>query len=384
MTRLFMVVREDFAFLQHRLPVALAARKLGFEVHVLSSDNGFSSEIARLGFVSHGIPKNIRAICLFGPLVLIFFYIRMFWKIRPEVIHLSSTYVCLLGGIAALFAKRVPVIVSFTGLGFLFTSERRSWRMLLRLFRPAIAFTWNRPNVFPLFQNRDDANELRQAGFLNQQATLIPGAGVDISIFKPQPVKRADDTFVIGCAARLLKDKGIHLVVEAMEYVRPLAPQVVIRFAGTIDPFNPSSLTDSDIENWQNLAGIEFVGKQTDMASFWNRCDAAILASLREGMPKALLEAAASGLPLLASDAVGCRELVEHGKNGYLFSPSAPREIANTILKLASDPDFCRLAGKKSRLMILDRAMDEEAVAEGYTLFLKRITNNEHWNMKHC
>ena len=110
------------------------------------------------------------------------------------------------------------------------------------------------------------------------------------------------------------------------------------------------------------------------MVEFWRSCDAAILASLREGTPKALLEAAATGLPLLASDVTGCREVVSHGKNGYLFRPSDPEDIAMTILKLANDDEFCQKAGQASRCLIFDRGLDAETVGKKYADFLGRIS----------
>jgi len=374
MKLLLMVVREDTSFLQHRLPIAFAARNLGYSIHVLSLDKGQSSEIERLGFASHGLPCTNKAMPLLGALITLLHYIRIFRKLRPDVIHLSSTYVCLLGGLAALFARRAPVIISFTGLGYLFTSKRLGWHFLIKLAWPVIHFIWNRPKVYPLFQNWQDAEELRSLGLSTREPTLIAGAGVDIEVFKPRARARTDDKFVIGCAARLLKDKGIQDVVAAMKIVRKASPKVLVKFAGRIDPFNPSSLSNADIAAWKNLPGVEFVGSQSDMPAFWLSCDAAILASLREGMPKAMLEAAATGLPLLASDVIGCRDVVDHGRNGYLFQASDPEDIARAILNLCNDPDFCRAAGHASRQLILDKGMDQDAVAEGYTGFLKRIT----------
>ena len=372
--RILMVVREDTVFLQHRLPIAVAARRTGYDVHVFSVDTGKLDCIRGMGFSTHELPQKVYWIPFWGALKNVVHYIAAFRRLKPDIIHLSSTYVCLLGGFAALFVRRSRVVLSFTGLGYIFSAKRRIWRFVLILLRPIIAYIWNRPNIFPLFQNMDDAEELKALGLSKRNPEFIVGAGVDVDLFKPGKKRRINDEFVIGCAARLLQDKGIHHVVAAMEKVRHKSSRVVVKFAGSIDPFNPSSLSDAEIARWKDLPNVRFIGHQADMVEFWRSCDAAILASLREGTPKALLEAASTGLPLLASDVIGCREVVSHGKNGYLFRPSDPEDIAMAILKLANDGEFCRKAGQASRDLIFDKGLDAETVGKKYADFLGRIS----------
>ena len=371
--RLLMIVREDFAFLQHRLPIARAASKIGYEVHILTKDNGRLSEISNKGFVAHRMVALSHWTRIFSlPLTLMQWAIVM-WKVKPQIIHLSSTTISILGAFAGLAYRPVPTIIAFTGLGYLFTTRNRFVRFLLKVMGPSIAWLWNRPHIFPLFQNNDDIEKLSQLRLSTRPAKLLPGAGVNCELFKPGKVTLGESNFVVGCGARLIRDKGIRYLVEAMALLENKAPQIRLKLAGAIDPGNPGAFKNAEIETWRGKPNVEFMGAQTDMPGFWRSCNAAILVSRREGMPKALLEAAATGLPIITTDVAGCRELVEPGVNGILISTESPQEIADAILALANDREFCAEAGKQSRALIKQRGMDETAIGHGYQSFLKQI-----------
>ena len=371
--KLLMFVREDFAFLQHRLPIAIAAQQMGYEVNVLTVDNGRFEEITQLGFYPHNIVFPFVRLNLFKLPLTILSFLIVIWKIKPNIVHLSSTYCCALGAFAGLFYRRVPTIIAFTGLGYLFTSNKFLVKIGLRLATPLLALLWNRPMMFPVFQNSDDAAELRRLNLSLRPETILPGAGVDINKFQPLQ-KLAHKCFVVGCAARLLKDKGIHDAVEAMKELQLKRSHITLVIAGVVDPVNPTSFTNKDIDAWGAYSNIEFVGLASDMVEFWQKCDAALLPSYREGMPKALLEAAASALPIVATDVPGCRDLVVDGVNGFLVDVANPSGIAAALLKLSRDRDFCNKAGAESRQLILRNEMDIHSISRKYACLLKDIS----------
>ena len=188
-----------------------------------------------------------------------------------------------------------------------------------------------------LFQNLDDRTVFVKRGLSAENAPLIPGSGVDDDKFKPvatnSSLGKNNRPLVIGCASRLLRDKGIPELIEAIKIVEENY-DIELRVAGDIHLKNPSSCTPKDIEKWSKILSVKFLGNVSDMVGFWQGCDVAILPSHREGFPKALLEAAACGLPLLGSDVPGVREIVVNGYNGLLFAKGDCHDIARKIEKM--------------------------------------------------
>ena len=170
---------------------------------------------------------------------------------------------------------------------------------------------------------------------------IIPGSGVDIKKFVPAKKTQhlTNKKIIIGCASRLLKDKGLEELIRSISLL-PDHLDIELRIAGTIDPKTLSSFTQQEIEKWKQNHKVKLLGQIADMATFWQGCDIAILPSHREGLPKSLLEAAACGLALLGADVAGTRELIEDGVNGRLFTKGQKDEIAEAITVLSKDKLF--------------------------------------------
>ena len=255
---------------------------------------------------------------------LLFFYL----KIRPHIIHHSTISVCAVGSLAALPLNNCKIINGFTGLGFIFTSPDRLNGLMTRMALKICKFAWNGKNVWPLFQNNDDYETLFERGLCSRPPSFTNGSGVDTNLFKPRQKSCKKYKFILACGSRLVADKGIRELVEAMELVHDTHPDIELRIAGEVDHSNPSSLSLKLINKWRSKPYIKALGHVEDMVEFWNSSDAAILMSAREGMPKALIEAAACGLPIIASDIPGCRSIVKHNENGYLINPNDTQAIA--------------------------------------------------------
>ena len=176
---------------------------------------------------------------------------------------------------------------------------------------------------------------------------------------------------VIGCASRLLRDKGIPELIEAVKIVEKNY-DIELRVAGDIHLKNPSSCTPNDLEKWSKILSVKFLGNVSDMVGFWQGCDVAILPSHREGFPKALLEAAACGLPLLGSDVPGVREIVVDGVNGLLFAKGDCHDIARKIEKMLIDQKLRQSAGKASCEVIKSKGLSNRDIE---TAFIKLFTS---------
>ena len=170
------------------------------------------------------------------------------------------------------------------------------------MLNPLLKHLWTRENTVMLFQNEDDRNFFIKRKLCKQASPIIRGSGVDINRFIPNRRKITGKAIIIGCATRLIKDKGLEELISAVSSFG-LQSRFELHIAGSIYPDNPSSFSQKEVEAWAKIEAIRLKGYVSDMVEFWHTCDIAILPSHREGLPKSLIEAAACGLPLLGADA---------------------------------------------------------------------------------
>lgn len=361
MRKLLIVVNVDWFFLSHRLPLALAARDAGLDVHVATSVIGPARAIERYGFTLHPITINRQSTGLINALQLTYTLYVLIRKISPDVVHLVTIKPVLLGGLAARIARVPKVIAAISGLGFVFTAYgivaaiRRS--VVSSLYR----FALSRPNVRVIFQNEDDQALLqRYAGIQEAQVVRIRGSGVDLNSWPVQPLPPGPPLVVM--AARLLVDKGLHEFVEA---ARLLQGHVGARFVlvGDVDPGNPTNVPRKQIEQWASEGVIEWWGHQDNMQKVLAAAHVVTLPSYREGLPKVLIEAAASGRAVVTTDVPGCRDAVEAGRTGLLVRPRDAKALANAIRELLDNPLHIRAMGQAGRLLA-EQAFDIRQVID--------------------
>ena len=230
------------------------------------------------------------------------------------------------------------------------------------------------PKIWPLFQNEDDYRDLAKMGLCRQRPNFIEGSGVNTRKFRPLDRALNNEPFVIGCAARLLRDKGFDILLEAMRLVGKENQNIKLRIVGSIDESNPSSFAQSEVERWSQMENVEILGWQDDMVSFWQHCDVAILLSMREGLPKALIEACSCGLPIIASNVPGCRMIVRHDENGFLVPYDNAESAAEAITRMEADISFRMRARLASRKQILEGGFSERSIRDKYKQLLKNIS----------
>jgi len=211
----------------------------------------------------------------------------------------------------------------------------------------------NRRSSFVLVQNPDDRSTLLDLGIKAARITLIPGSGVDTEGLQPLPEPQGVITF--GFAGRLLVDKGIRALVAAHEILRSRGHNFNLLIAGSPDPANPTSISLDEVAKWSQTPGITCLGHVDDIVSFWRGCHMAVLPSHREGLPITLLEAAACGRPLVATDAPGCREIVIEGKTGTLVPIENPPALAQAIERMAESSELRARYGEGARNLVVDR-----------------------------
>ena len=361
--------------------MARAALTVSKSVTVICQNTGKIGDLKRAGFEVIDLPAGKKIFNIFTNISVILSLANIYKKTTPGIAYHSSVQMSFIGAIASLFIGNILQINSITGVGYLFSSGNLKARMLRCVLTPVMRFLWARNNAVMLFQNPDDRNLFCAKRLAKADAPLIRGSGVDIVKFSPvlkvktrkTNVKdKADDTkmtadkkIVIGCASRLLKDKGLEELISAMRLLERSAA-LELRIAGEVYQHNPSSFSPSDIQSWSEIKSVSMLGNVKDMAEFWRGCDIAILPSHREGLPKALLEAAACGLPLLGADVAGIREIIRDGSNGLLFAKGDDVDIASKITALANDQTFRKAAGKASRRLVETGGFSDADVQESF------------------
>jgi glycosyltransferase involved in cell wall biosynthesis len=345
--RLLYVVTEDWAFLSHRLPMARAAREAGFEVHVATRVTDGAAAIEAERFALHPIPFTRGSLSPLAMISTVAALHRVHREVRPALTHHVALQACVLGMLAML-GQPAACINAFIGLGYLFTSDSGKARMVRSLVGLLLRFLVNRKNCVALVQNPDDMAALLLLGIAKSRIVLIAGSGVDTNRFTPTPEPTGAPTF--GFVGRLLDDKGIRTLIAAHQLLRTRMPDAQLLIAGMPDPANPASVTEAEAKSWNEQVGIAWLGQVNDIAGFWTRTHIAVLPSRREGLPLSLLEAAACGRAMIASDVPGCREIVIHEQTGLLFPVDDAPALADAMARLAAAPQLrarCAAAARK-------------------------------------
>ncbi len=358
--KLIYLVTEDWYFWSHRLPMARAARDAGFEIAVATRVDKHGDRIAAEGFRVLPLSWSRRSINPAGTLSAVAEIAALYRREAPDIVHHVAMKPVLLGGLAAGLAGVPAVVNALTGLGsaFLGTGGLKS-RVAGAVARPLLRTVLKRPNSVTVLQNEDDRKMLVAAGLLpDERARIIRGSGVDTLHYQVLPEPPAPPV-TVGCVARLLADKGVGPLIEAQQRLRAKGLDVNLILAGTPDPENPTSVTQGELDRWSALPGVELPGHITDVRQVWARCHIAVLASRREGLPKSLLEAAACGRAIVATDVPGCREVAHAGENALLVPPDDPAALADALEVLVRDAAMrARFGAASRRLVESDMASD--------------------------
>jgi glycosyltransferase involved in cell wall biosynthesis len=376
--RLLYVVTEDFAFLLNRLPMARAAREAGFEVHVATRVDKGADAIESEGFILHRIPFRRGGLSPFAAIPTIVALRRLKNKIKPEIIHHSGLQCCVYGSIAAL-GKKIPIVNAITGLGYIFTSVNWRTRLLKRSMVTLLPWLLNNEQSLVLVQNPDDQSALETLGIEQKRIVLIPGSGVDTDFLQPLP--EPDGPITMGFAGRLLTDKGIRALVAAHGILRAQGHDINLIIAGNPDPANPASVLMEEAQAWSRQPGITWLGHIDNIVSLWRSCHFAVLPSHREGLPMSLLEAAACGRAMVATDAPGCREIVLDELTGLLVPIENPSALADAILRLATSHQLRERFAHAARQLVITKLSARiigGAVVDLYERLLLEQSNVSH------
>jgi glycosyltransferase involved in cell wall biosynthesis len=355
--RLLYLVTEDWYFCSHRLPLGIAARSHGYDVTVATRVQRHAETIRAAGLELVPLQWSRHGHNPFKELGALREILHVYRRQRPDIVHHVAVKPVLYGSIAARLTGTPAVVNAIAGLGYLESSNDLRARILGRIVQTGYHLLLDRPNSRLIVQNPDDLSTLVDRGIIDAgRVALIRGSGVDITRFTPIP--EPDGTPLVVLPARLLRDKGVVEFVDAARRLR--AEGVSARFAlvGDPDPKHPAAISPADLERWQKQGAVECWGWREDMVEVFQRCHLVCLPSYREGLPKALLEAAACGRAIVTCNVPGCREVVRDGDNGLLVRPRDSASLAMALKQLLQDSALRLRMSRRSR----ERAVEEFSI----------------------
>lgn len=361
---LLFFVTEDWYFCSHRLPLAQAAIAAGYRVTVVTRVNKHGEQIRHSGIQLIPIAIRRRSLNPLRELILIIQLLMIYQRERPDIVHNIAMKPVLYGTIAAYIMGIAGIVNAIAGLGFLFTSQHFKARLLRPIVKIALRWLLS-GNTQVILQNPDDLKLLReQIGVSASKLHLIYGAGVDLNVFKFTPIPNFIQTgTIIILPSRLLWDKGVGEFVAAASILHNWGLIARCVLVGIPDLNNPAAVPKAKIQAWIQANVIEWWGYHMNMPAVFEQCHIVCLPSYREGLPKALAEAAACGRPIVTTNTPGCKEVVQHGKNGLLVPIKDAMALAMALAELVRKPELQVVYGKASRELAETKFGSEKIIA---------------------
>lgn len=370
--KVLIVVTEDWAFLLHRLPIGLALRNAGADVVIAARVRKDADRIRAAGLRVAPIRLERSGRNPFYDLRTLWDLIKLCRHERPDLVHHVALKPVLYGSTAAWITGIPAVVNALGGMGFLFIASSPTARALRSVIQLLFRVLMNRRNSRMILQNSDDMTLLSDAAKIRRdRLVLIRGSGVDVDDFKPGTP--AEGPPIAVCASRMLHDKGIVELVEAARLLKDRGVAIRIRLVGPTDD-NPASISEEVLTRWAAEGAVEVVGPSDDVAGEYARASIAVLPSYREGLPKALLEAAASGLPMVSTDVPGCREICRHDETGLLVPVRTVEPLADALQRLATDAELRSRFGANAR-RIVKQDFAEPIIVEQTLDLYRRLLN---------
>jgi len=366
--KILFLITEDWYFWSHRLSIARAALREGFEVVVATRVTGHARKIRDEGFRLIPLRLNRASCSPWQEVLTILELRRLYHREKPDIVHHVAMKPVLYGSLAALGRKSIRVINALAGLGYLAeASSAKAW-FLRQFVWNSFRFLLNRRNSHVLLQNEEDKQFVTAKLRVSPAtATIIRGAGVDVNLYRPTP--ELEGVPIVLLPARMLWNKGISEFVEATSLLK--GKGLVARFvlAGDSDSASPSAIPRKQLMEWKASGVVELWGHRDDMPQVIAEANLICLPSYREGIPKALLEAAASGRAIVTTDVPGCRDVVRQRINGILVAPKDSVGLANAIEELLKDTARRREMGRRGREIAVSEFSQEIVMEQTLALY---------------
>lgn len=371
MKRILFVVNVDWFFVSHRLPIALKAIEQGYDVHLACTFTDKRAFLDSLGINCHNISFSRSGNSLSRELSSIVSIWRLLKDIDVDVVHAVTIKPVIYTGFALCGMTRRPAFVAaISGLGYVFAANTLRAKLTKCLVSFMYKFALSSKRKMVIFQNTSDQAILSDIVNLNKNdRTLIKGSGADLSVYKAQP-EPVGDRKIVSMACRLLKEKGVYQFVEAAKIVKANLPNTEFWLIGNVDPENPNSISQKEVDAWHEQELVRSFGHRTDIPELFAQSHIVTMPSFYgEGVPKVLIEAAACGRPIITTDNPGCRDAIINEKTGLLVPIKNSEALADALITLLLDESRRVEMGSQARQYAVNEFDVDNVVAKHLDIY---------------
>ena len=370
MARIMIALNMSWNLYNFRAGLINSLTSDGHDVVAVAPLDNYSKQLPILGCRYVELPMENMGMNPAKDFLLFLRFFLLLYKERPDVLLCYTVKPNIYGSLAARIIN-IPVVNNITGLGAVFIKKGWLLRFVKVLYRLALSRS---KKVF--FHNAYDCQLFINSGLVQHELTEVsPGSGVDLKRFSltPYPSHNNNDKFNFILIARMLWDKGVGEFVEAARQLKKRYSNTEFNLIGFLESKNPEAISRIQMNEWEKEGIVNYLGVTDDVHSFIAKSDCVVLPSYREGTPRSLLEAAAMGRPIITTDAIGCRDLVEDGVNGYICKIRDKQDLAEKMEKMIKLSPFDRSEmGMRGHDRIV-REYDEKIVTEKYLTTIREI-----------
>lgn len=358
--KVLLVANTSWYLHNFRLPLLQDLRAAGYQVEAVAPHDSYTHLLEAEGFTVHPWLVARRSINPLREAHALTDLLRIYGREQPDLVHHFTIKACLYGTIAAKLAGVPRVMNAVTGLGHVFLGTRKRTRLLRRALKPLYRAVFSARRATVVFQNAADQEKLIQLGITDAaRAQLIRGSGVDIAYFDPAALAEAPPPgqfhlpLRLLFPSRLINEKGVRELLGACRGLWASGAQLELLVAGGLDNGNRSSLSPAELEQLRGEPRIRCLGHVDDMRALYANSDLVVLPSWREGLSRALIEAAAMERPIITTDVPGCRDVIDHGSGGLLVPVKDAEALRLAISLLMQQPALARQFGQASRRKVV-------------------------------
>jgi glycosyltransferase involved in cell wall biosynthesis len=372
-TKLLFLLTEDWYFVSHRLELAIAAREAGFDVVVATRVDRHGDRIVNAGLKLCPISFNRAGLNPLEELRTLIDVLRVYRRENPDIVHHVALKPVMYGSLVARMMGTRGIVNALGGLGYVLSSAGLRAKMLRLIVAPALKFALGRTNSRLIVQNRDDRDRIVNAGLAKAgSVSLIRGAGVDPADYRQVTVAREMPLVILP--ARLLREKGVGEFADAARLLHARGIKARFVLVGKPDLANPTSVSQSEIAAWVAEGVVEYWGWQDDMPAVFAQAQIVCLPTYYgEGLPKSLLEAAASGCAIVTTDIPGCREIVQHGVTGWLVPARDIGALTDALRQAIEQPGLREQYGATARALVASDFSMSRVASETIAIYDKLV-----------
>jgi glycosyltransferase involved in cell wall biosynthesis len=374
MEKILFILTNINNFISHRKNLALALKEKGYEIHIVLPHAPFEKihALETCGFISHFCEINRKSVKINSLVKNYISLKKIIATVKPDIIFpVSLKAICFVGLLGRFYFKTIHVAGLVTGLGILYTQNNLSSCFLRYMIEKTIQFSSQNKNFHLIFQNPDDQQEFSQKSLIPRiQTHRVNGSGVDLKNITMHPLPEGERCIVF--AGRLLREKGILDFLAAAKILQEKGNLAQYIVAGEIDENSRSDLSEADLADYKQLSYIHFIGWQKNLSTLYEKAHIICFPSYyREGIPKVLLEALATGRAIITNNTPGCRETVIPGENGLLITPQHRPQLVDALALLIADPLLQKNMGLRGRALAEEKFSEEQVIADTLNILEK-------------